>query len=70
MRNYVNNLSGGSSITRNRVRVHTEAKLLLTLQYHANYIEIGEKDGLLGLAILSNNNKSNQELYNVLKNFN
>lgn len=70
MRNYVNNLSGGSSIARNRVRIQTEAKLLLTLQYHANYIEIGEKDSLLGLVILSNNNKTNQELYNVLKNFN
>lgn len=38
-RNYVNNLSGGSFIARNRVRIQTEVKLLLTVQYHANYIE-------------------------------
>lgn len=38
-RNYVNNLFGGSFIARNRVRIQTEAKLLLTVQYHANYIE-------------------------------
>lgn len=65
------NPSGDSSIANNRVRIQTQAKILTdaTLPWWL-YREAGGNGSLLALVILSNNNKANQQLYNMLKNFN